>query len=68
MISRREFHQPVALAAASGASRIGSPQSESALVNDVHSQLNSPRVHRGPEERFQSDCCRQYKTMCGDRL
>jgi FAD/FMN-containing dehydrogenase len=45
MISRREFIAgSVALAAASRARGIPSPQSESVLVNDVHSQLNSTRV------------------------
>jgi hypothetical protein len=59
MISRGEFVAgSVALAALSGASRIRAPQSESVLVNDIHSQLNSARVLRGPEERFQSGCYR----------
>jgi FAD/FMN-containing dehydrogenase len=45
MISRREFIAgSVALVATSGALSKGVPQSESILVNDIHSQLNSTRV------------------------
>jgi FAD/FMN-containing dehydrogenase len=45
MISRREFLAgSVALVAASGVSSKGIPESESILVNDIHSQMNSTRV------------------------
>jgi FAD/FMN-containing dehydrogenase len=45
MISRRDFITgSVAVFAASAVSSEGAPESESILVNDVHSQLNSTRV------------------------
>ncbi len=47
MISRREFIAgSVALAASASAPRFAASQSESVLVNDVHSQLNPTRVLR----------------------
>jgi FAD/FMN-containing dehydrogenase len=47
MISRREFIAgSVALAASASATRFAASQSESVLVNDVHSQLNPTRVLR----------------------
>jgi FAD/FMN-containing dehydrogenase len=56
MISRREFIAgSVALAATSRARGIPSPESESVLVNDVHSQLNSTRVLRVLEPRSLED-------------
>ncbi len=56
MISRREFMAgSVALAVASSASGRLTPEPESILVNDIHSQLNSTRVLGILQPRFLED-------------
>jgi FAD/FMN-containing dehydrogenase len=68
MISRREFIiGSVALVAASSAAGKRVPRSESTLVNDIHSQLNSTRVLEILEPRSLEDVQNIVRTARKDR-
>jgi FAD/FMN-containing dehydrogenase len=68
MISRRAFlASSVALAVGSRASRGLAPESESVLVNDIHSQLNSTRVLGISQPRSLEDVKNIVRTARKDR-
>jgi FAD/FMN-containing dehydrogenase len=68
MISRREFLAgSVALAAASRAPKDLAPESESILVNDIHSQLNPTRVLGISQPRSLEDVQSLVRTARKDR-
>jgi len=68
MIARREFVAgSVAFAVASRASRRLAPETESIVVNDIHSQLNSTRVSGISQPRSLEDVQRIVRTARKDR-